>query len=362
MSSADIHADERSRLPTAFTARVWRSTLVVATTALVLLLFWFAAQSLLLIFAGVLFAVVLHRLAAWIAAHSRITHGQAVAGVFAATLALTGVLGWLLGSAIASQAASLTTQLPAVAARVAARLPGGASLQHVLQNQGSSNVHIAPKDVLSGAGDVVMTSFDGAVAIIVLVFLAIYGAFDPESYMRGLLRLVPPAKRERVRAIVGEIADGLFRWMVSRLAAMTVVGVVVWLGLTLLHVPLPIALGFVAGVLTFVPYLGAVISAVPACLLAIAQGPLTVLWVVVLFTIAHVLEGYLLTPLLTRHSVRFPPAFTLAVQVLLGGLYGIIGLALATPVAVVLVVLVQRLYVEATLGDAGARDVQPTSP
>ncbi len=359
MSTADSHLDEGSRVPTAFTARVWRSTLVVATTALVLLLLWFAAQSLLLIFAGVLFAVVLHRVAAWIAARSRITHGQAVAAVFVGTLALTGAMGWLLGSAIASQAESLWTQLPKITDHIAARLSGNPSLQHVFQNQSASNVHVAPKDVLSGASNVVMTSFDTAVAIIVLVFLAIYGAYDPESYMRGLLRVVPPAKRERVRAIVSEISDGLFRWMLSRFAAMTVVGILVWLGLRVLHVPLPLALGFLAGVLTFVPYLGAVISAVPACLLAVSQGPLTVVWVAALFTIAHVLEGYLLTPILTRHSVRFPPAFTLAVQVLLGGLYGIIGLALATPVAVVLVVLVQRLYVEDTLGDAGARDMQP---
>ena len=360
MSTRDGHFDDRSAVPAAFTARVWRSTLVVGTTALVLLLLWFAARSLLLIFAGVLFAVVLHRVAAWIAARTKITHGQAVAGVFTAAVALTVALAWLLGSAIVSQAEKLSTALPSVAQSIAARLPGNPSFKHLLDNHDNSNVHLAPAAVLSGAGDVAMKSFDALVAIVVLVFLAIYGAFDPESYMRGLLRLVPPAKRERARAIVGEIADGLFRWMLSRFVAMAVVGVIVWLGLTLLGVPLPLALGFLAGVLTFVPYLGAVISAVPACLLAAAQGPLTVLWVVVLFTIAHVIEGYLLTPLLTRHTVRFPPAFTLAVQVLLGGLYGIVGLALATPVAVVVVVLLQHLYVEDTLGDTAHADASRT--
>jgi predicted PurR-regulated permease PerM len=106
-----------------------------------------------------------------------------------------------------------------------------------------------------------------------------------------------------------------------------------------------------AGLFTFVEYLGAVVSAIPAVLIALAHEPRSAIWVVVVFTVAHVIEGYLLTPFITRGTVRFPPAFTLAVQVLLGALFGVAGLTFATAVAVIVVLLVEKLYVEDVLGD-----------
>ena len=100
-----------------------------------------------------------------------------------------------------------------------------------------------------------------------------------------------------------------------------------------------------AGLLTFIEYLGAVASAVPAILLALTVSPLHAVWVVLLFTGVHVVEGYVLTPLISRQSVHIPPAYTLAVQLVLGGLFGVIGLTFATPSCVIGVILIQRLYV-----------------
>jgi predicted PurR-regulated permease PerM len=117
------------------------------------------------------------------------------------------------------------------------------------------------------------------------------------------------------------------------------------------NIPLPIPLGVLAGLFTFVEYLGAVVSAVPAVLVALAQKPSDALWVIVVFAIAHVIEGYLLTPVITRGTVRFPPAFTLGVQLFFGAIFGVVGLTFATPVTVIGTVLVKKLYVEDHLGD-----------
>ncbi len=118
---------------------------------------------------------------------------------------------------------------------------------------------------------------------------------------------------------------------------MLFVGISCAVAFLLLGVPLAIPLAVLAGLLTFVEYLGAIASAVPAMLLAFTNGPLRALWVGLVFTGLHLIEGYLLTPLLARNTVRLPPAVTLVGQALLGALVGSVGLTFSTPLLVVAV-------------------------
>ncbi len=115
--------------------------------------------------------------------------------------------------------------------------------------------------------------------------------------------------------------------------------------------PLALPLGVLAGVLAFIEYLGSVASAAPAMLLAFTRGPIYAVWVALLFLGVHIVEGYMLTPLLARQMIRIPPAYMLAAQVVLGEIFGVAGLTFATPLLVVATILVRRLYVEDALGD-----------
>jgi predicted PurR-regulated permease PerM len=180
----------------------------------------------------------------------------------------------------------------------------------------------------------------------IVFFLGLYGAAAPDAYTRVVLALVPPERREQWAAMLTEMKTSLTRWLFGRAVAMLTVGVLVALGLFLMKVPLAGTLGVLAGLLTFVEYVGAVVSAVPALLLAISRGPGIVVGVAVLFTVAHVIEGYILTPLLVRSTVRIPPGYTLSAQLLLGSIFGAAGLTFATPVTILATVLVKRLYVE----------------
>ena len=338
-----------------FIARVLRATGIAAAVVLTVLLLHFGASAVLLIFTGILFAIVLHRVAASISKRTRLSQGWAVALVVVVGFAFVVGIGWLLGSEIATQAAELSRQLPKTAQQVLDRVTSSPSLRELFGiAPGTQTPRLGPLTLLSSATNIVVTAMDAAIAIVVLLFLAIYGALESEPHEKGLLSLVPLQKRQRAGEVLHEITTALYRWMVGRAIAMAAVGVLVWLGLWIMGVPLPLALGFVAGMLTFIPYIGAVISAVPAVLLALNQGPMGVVWVILLFTGAHLIEGYLLTPIITKQTVSFPAAFTLATQVLFGALYGVVGLALATPLAVVAVVLIQKLYVEDALGDAPA--------
>jgi predicted PurR-regulated permease PerM len=137
--------------------------------------------------------------------------------------------------------------------------------------------------------------------------------------------------------------------MLGKLAAMIAVGLLTWLGLLALDIPLSLTLALLAALLTFFPNFGPVLSAVPAVLLGLLEGPARAAYVVALYLGVQTVESYILTPLIQRQTLSLPPALTLVAQVVLGTLAGAIGVAVATPLTVVLIVLVTHLYVEDVL-------------
>jgi predicted PurR-regulated permease PerM len=187
---------------------------------------------------------------------------------------------------------------------------------------------------------------------VIVVFVGLYVAADPDVYARGLVRLVPMPRRRRAREVLEALARTLRRWLVGKLLGMAVIAVATWAGLSLAGVPLALVLGLLAGLLNFVPYLGPMLSFVPALPLAIPEGATTVGWVLGLYVGIQMAESYLLTPLVDQQSVALPPALTITAQVLLGVLLGWLGLVLATPLTAAALVLVRMLYVEDLLGDS----------
>jgi predicted PurR-regulated permease PerM len=178
--------------------------------------------------------------------------------------------------------------------------------------------------------------------LVVLFFLGVYGAADPESYARIALWFAPASRRARMRHVLAETIGNLQRWLVGRLIAMLFVAVCCAVVFTLLQLPLALPLALLAGLLTFVEYVGAVASGIPPILLAFSQGPTRALEVLIFFSALHVIEGYVLTPLLARTTVHLPPASTLATQVVLATLLGPLGLTFATPLLVVAVTTAQE--------------------
>jgi predicted PurR-regulated permease PerM len=173
----------------------------------------------------------------------------------------------------------------------------------------------------------------------------LYFAADPKVYVNGITALVPPTRRTRIRGLLGQLGDTLWKWTLGRLASMAVIAVGASLGLWLLGIPLPITLGVLAGLLTFVPNIGGFLGVVLPSLLAFQEGPWTVVWVLVFFALLQVLESNVFTPLVQQHQVDVPPGLLLSAQLLMGALAGILGVAMATPIAAILLVIVRELYV-----------------
>jgi predicted PurR-regulated permease PerM len=195
------------------------------------------------------------------------------------------------------------------------------------------------------------TTFGALAGFIVILFIGLYMAVAPTLYTEGVIRLVPIAKRGRAREILQALGHTLRWWLLGRGVSMLMVGLLTAAGLWLIGVPLALTFGLLAALLTFVPYLGPILSAIPPTLLALTQQPQQALYVILLYISIQGVESYLLTPLVQERTVSLPPALTITAEVLSGILLGGLGVILATPLVAAALVLVQMLYIEDTLGE-----------
>jgi predicted PurR-regulated permease PerM len=168
-------------------------------------------------------------------------------------------------------------------------------------------------------------------------------------YRNGALRLLPPVRRPQVGRALDDAGRALRKWLVAQIIVMIAVGLMSGVGLAMLGVPLALSLGLLAGLLEFIPVVGPIVSAIPGVLLAFAKGPETALYVVILYVVVQQIESNILTPLIQRWAVELPPVIALLSIVACGLLFGVMGVIFATPMAVVIMAMVQHLYVEDTL-------------
>ena len=205
--------------------------------------------------------------------------------------------------------------------------------------------------ILGRATGAISATFGALGSAVIILFLGLYLAINPAVYANGFTRLLPPDKRPRARQVLAEIGHILRRWLVGRLLTMTVIGVLTFVGLWFLGIPLALVLAFLAALLSFIPYIGPIVALVPAVLVAFAEGPDQALFVLILYVGVQGVESYLLLPLVQQWSVDMPPALTIAAIVLLGVLFGGLGIALAAPLAAAGMVAVNMLYLEDFLGE-----------
>jgi predicted PurR-regulated permease PerM len=166
---------------------------------------------------------------------------------------------------------------------------------------------------------------------------------------------VPQRRRKRAREVLHEIGEVLRRWLVGQSIVAACVALLAATGLLLLGAPFAIALGLLAGLMEFVPYIGPFIAAVPAILVGFAESPELALKIGLLFLALQLIESYALYPLIQHRAVHLPPAVILFAQVLMGAIIGALGVAVATPLAAAVMVAVSMLYVEDALGDKNAK-------
>lgn len=326
---------------------------MLAVVAAIALLIWVLSALLdvvLLVFAGALLGLCLHGIGGWLARRTHLPERLWVAAFCLLFLGLAVLTGWLAAPSVANQVDALTEALPRAFEKATEPLDRHRWGRTLLERARHPGEMIVRRETWSNAGGVLFATLGVGGSLVVFLFIGLYTGFDPGSYRRGFLRLIPDHRRERVAEITSSIAHTLQMWMVGKLLSMTVVGIATWIGLALLDIPLALLLALLAALLTFIPNFGPVLSAIPAILLALLQGPTKALWVAGLYIGIQTVESYLFTPLLQRKMVALPPALTIVAQLVMGTVAGGLGVIVATPLTAALLVLVKEAYVKDTLG------------
>ncbi len=321
------------------------SAAVIAVVGLALA-FWFGRSALLLAFAGILLAIAFHSAAG---AVSRLTGLRGGWSLAVALLVIAGIIAGLcvlVAPRIGDQIDELQAQIPQAWHGAEQRLSQTEWGRTIVSDLSGSKLFSRTEHPLSS----VFSAFSSTVAVlgtlIIVFFLGLYFAADPRLYRSGFLQLVPKNHQDRAKQVLDELGQRLQRWLMGKFALMLFVGVATAIGLWILGSPLIITLALLAALLDFIPNFGPVLSAIPAMLLALAQGPEQMVWVGALYLGVQIVESYILQPLVQQQAVSLPPSVTLVSQILAAILLGPLGVILATPLTVAGITLVQMLYVQ----------------
>jgi predicted PurR-regulated permease PerM len=326
-----------------------RRTLIVIGLAALAFLLWQLRNLLLMLFGAVVVATVFRALADRIRKTTHCPEGVSVTIAIVLVLGTVAAIGLLFGNHIAQQVHALRETLPVAWQSFEQRVGDlglGDQLRELAEGVRRSSGSFAN---LSAA---VMSIGNGIAELLIVLFGGMYLAAQPRVYKSGAIKLVPAGKRALIAEAMDESETALRLWLRGQLIAMIAVGLLVGIGLSLLGMPSALVLGLAAGTLEFIPFLGPLLAAVPAVLLALAVSPDLALWVVLLYTAVQQFEGYLLTPLVQQYAVDLPGVVLLFSLLGFGILFGTLGVILAAPLTVVTYVLVKRLYVVETLHTA----------
>jgi predicted PurR-regulated permease PerM len=332
--------------------------------AALLLFAWTFAATLFLIFAGMLLGVALNAMTNLLGRVVRLPHALRLAIVCLTLAAMLSGVVFLGGTTIAQQAAVLSDTIKSQIVNVKAFLEkNGIDTSYFdLGNQaataGSSSTSATPGPapthnlpsagaIASSGGAIVSQTLKlllGTVSAVgnffIVLFLGLTFAAQPSVYRSGLLFMAPAKYRARATVIIDRIGETLERWLIAQMLTMAAVFLVTWIGLRIIGIPSSFILGIQAGLLAFIPTVGAILAGLIVVLASLASGWVAALSAFILFLGVHALESYVLTPILQRHALEIPPATLFAFQILLGIVFGIWGLALALPLMAIAKVMI----------------------
>ena len=320
-----------------------RRVLIVLALGTLFFLAWQLRLVLLMLFGAIVVASIFRALSDILRRYLKLPDAVAVGLSVIIILGLVGALVALFWAHFASQFDTLRENLPRAWRSFEARV-GDLGLGDQLRAAMARDGGIAG-GFFGNIGSTIM-SVSGAIAdLMVVIFGGIFLAAQPNFYSAGAIKLVPAGKRELVGEAMIDSERALRLWLRGQLLAMVLVGLFTGLGLWLLGMPSAAVLGLLAGLLEFIPFAGPVLAAIPAILLALAVSPDLALWVLLLYIVVQQVEGNILQPLIQQYAVDLPGVILLFALIAFGTLFGIIGVILAAPLAVVSYVLVKRLYV-----------------
>lgn len=319
----------------------------------------YISQALLVIFASLVFASLIDGGARLIGRYLAIPRALRIVMVLLGAIAFLIWLGYFAGSQITEQAATL----PAIVE---------AQLNELIALARANGMAVSLSDaqsmldqVLSGVGTVTRAigGIAGAIGTTVIILvIGIYVALEPNLYERGVEWMAPRNGRSELRKTLAEMALTMRRLMAGRVVGMVFEGVFTWIALELFGVPMAALLGILTGLLAFIPNLGALISGILMAIVGFSVGVETGIAAIVVYFVVQTFDGYVVIPMIARKTVDLPPALVLGAQLIMGILFGIIGLLLADPLLAMLKVALVRRSEANDAAQAAGMDVQEGAP
>lgn len=310
-------------------------------------------QVLLMLYMGILVAVLFSGIAFLVQQQINVSYRTAVAIAILAIFVLAILGGWFMGREAVKEFSEMVKKLPKVEQTIKDELnkhEWGKSLLHLSSK--TSKFWSLSGGLLNDLTGFFSETIGIAVTIAIILITGIYMSLNPDLYLRGAVKLFPINRRDRAKDTLNSIGRALRLWLVGRVITMLGVGLLTGIGFFIAGMPNTLSLAILAGLLSFVPFLGPIAAAVPAVLIAVFHNIMLLVPVGIIFVIVHMFEGYLVTPLIQQRTVDLPPVILITAQVTIGMLLGIPGIIIATPLTIVTIVVIQKVYIEDFLGDS----------
>lgn len=323
--------------------KIWLKGGIYALIVVLLLLFKATFGVFLLILAGVLIAVFFRGLSGLICSKTKWKEGVCLTLSIVITLLLIIGMLWLIGTKVQNQIAQLSETLPATIENAKSKLSESPIGKKIMERASTPE---SMKKVQNLAGTFFKSTFGVFADLYVVLFLGIFFTVSPMVYKKGIVSLIPKKGQPKGEDVMNKLGENLKNWLKGKLFSMLIVFVLTAIGLTILGVPMWLVLALIAGVLSFIPNFGPLIAIIPAVLVALMQGPVTAAIVAGMYMLIQLVESNFITPMIQKKMVSLPPALIISAQVLISPLTGGWGLVLATPLMVIIMILVQELYIK----------------
>jgi predicted PurR-regulated permease PerM len=309
-----------------------------------LIFLYLIRQVVFIVFVALIIAAAVDGPVDWLARHKiRRPFGTAV--VYLTIFLFLGSFSYLVLPPLAGQIKLLASNLPAYLDTLGTSFSllqqriGVTALQNILQQFGNQ---------LSGsAGNIFSTAIGflgGLFSAAVILVISVYLVIQDKGIKNFLASITPSEKRAYVLDLADRIQLKLGRWLRGQLVLMVIIGVLTYIGLLLLKIKFALTLALLAGLLEIIPYLGPILSSVPAILLALTQSPFLALMVLVLFVIVQQLEGYIFSPFVMKRALGLNPLVVMISIIIGGQLGGVLGVLVAVPLVAAMAVVFGDIF------------------
>ena len=313
------------------------TSLIILSIFLFLYLFF---EVFVLAFSAVLVAVLLTLLARPFRKRLGLQHWVALTLAGLLLLGIIAAAGYLFGTRIALDIQDVLARMESAQQDIRSELGRSPLGTLILSGLGSNSIPVT--QIITRLFSISTSVIAG---VVVSVIAGIYFAANPSLYLNGFLTLFPPQRRPEAEETTKDVGNALRLWLEGQFMSMLLVGLLSAAATWAIGLPSPMALGLIAALTEFIPYVGPVIAAVPALLVAATQGTDLIVWTLVAYLAIHTAEGNFIAPLIQRRMVYIPPAVMILGIAAIGFIFGPVAVIFAAPMTVVLFVLVKKLYV-----------------